>query len=800
MDEDLELLQDFRTESLEHMGEIEPLFLEIEDLEGDEQNEVVNQIFRAAHSVKGAAGFFGLDRIQNLSHTMENLLMRVRDGELAYSGPMTDALLVSVDKLTQLIQALPEIVELSIEAEIAMLTPLIEGEAASAAPAATPEAVEEQEEGSEQHSETTEEVVAAEEPEAGSEDLVELEDFPALRLDPEVCDEAARFGQRIFAVRFFDIKQSEQARVKETRSRLGAIGRIVGGPAEEDPESALVLQVATVLEPDLFEGALGLDEDDIRLVRDRVEMSEERLIEAMSKAPAEAAGSEAAPAPAETPPAAEAAPQVPAPSPPAESDDGGPQGQAGSQRDADSQSVDGPKGGAAAPSKSVRSGKKVEAVETVRVSVDLLDKLMNLAGELVLGRNQLLANFDESEDPAIKAVLQNLDIVTSDMQSNIMNTRMQQVGNVFKKYHRVVRDLSRKLGKHVALEIEGSEVELDKSIIELLSDPLTHLVRNSLDHGMEEPAERLETGKPETGRIKLCAYHEGGQVNIEISDDGKGIDPQKTREAAVERGLMSHDEAVALSDADAVALIFSAGFSLAAQVTEVSGRGVGMDVVRANITKLGGKIEVESAVGVGTTMRIRLPLTLAIVPSLIVAVNEERFAVPQVNLVEIVRVKPEEVARRVERIKGADVGTLASPGSARGCARDSPRLRLSGHRRAEGRTQEPHERPPQSARAGRSGCRRYARRSRAKGFRGPGGRARRGAPRGRTPIRPRRRPHRRQRGDRREAAFGLREGVSVLRGGHDHGRRPGGDDPRRGRDRLRKSSAFPRPRERGRAP
>ncbi|MCP5041459.1 MAG: chemotaxis protein CheA [bacterium] len=422
-----------------------------------------------------------------------------------------------------------------------------------------------------------------------------------------------------------EVVHHDGPRVPDKRQQVGALGKILDTAANPQDQDALALQVASVLDPDLIASALGLALDHVTLLRDRVEVSTERLQEATSK---KASGSaEAAAGDAKEPQSAAGG-------------DGG----------------DGAGKAKASPGDAKKpAAKKVEAAETVRVSVDLLDTLMTLAREPVLGRTQLLARLDEHEDPGIKGVLQNIDIVTSDLQSNIMNTRMQPVGNVFKKYHRVVRDLSRKLGKKVDLEIEGSDVELDKSIIELLSDPLTHLVRNSLDHGMEAPAKRAELGKPETGRINLAAYHEGGQVNIEIRDNGRGIDPVKTRQAAVERELMSAEEAEALSDADAVVLIFAAGFSLAAEVTEVSGRGVGMDVVKANITKLGGKIDVESEVGVGTVVRIRLPLTLAIVPSLIVVVDEERFAVPQVNLVEIVRVKASEAAGRFEQIKGADV-------------------------------------------------------------------------------------------------------------------------------------------------
>ena len=671
MDEDQELLQDFRTESLEHMSEIEPLFLEIEDLEGEAQLEVVNQIFRAAHSVKGAAGFFGLDRIQNLAHIMENLLMRVRDGELAFHPEMTDALLIGVDKLTQLIEGLPETLDLSIDEEVARLKPLIEGKsgetkrAEAAAPdveapaAADPEAAAEVV--------ANEASPAVEPPE--SESAASDGDFPTFVVEPDVAEEIARFGQRIYGVVFDSVKLSDKTLVHDARKRAAAIGKVVGAATSDTCGGVLTLQIASVLESDLMAGALEVPNDHIRMLADRVVMSDERLAEATNiklkpklgnAGPSEeAAVAESAESAESTPveAAAAQAEETSAPEAPAAQEENEPEAAAAppTPPPADTAGSGRSDGGSQGDKKPKAATKKIEAAETVRVAVDLLDKLMDLAGELVLGRNQLLARLDQSDDPGVKAVLQNIDIVTSDLQSNIMNTRMQPVGNVFKKYHRVVRDLSRKLGKKVVLEIQGSDVELDKSIIELLSDPLTHLVRNSLDHGLEPPPKRVLMKKDETGNIILRAFHEGGQVNIEIADDGRGIDPEKTRKAAVEKELLSEEEAALLSDQDAVMLVFSAGFSLAAQVTEVSGRGVGMDVVRANIEKLGGKIEVDSVVNVGTTIRIRLPLTLAIVPSLIVVVGAERFAVPQVNLVEIVRVKASEVASRLEQIKGADV-------------------------------------------------------------------------------------------------------------------------------------------------
>jgi len=644
VDEEQELLIDFRTESFEHISEVEPLFLEIEEIGADERLELVNRIFRAVHSVKGAAGFFGLDGIQELSHAMENLLMRMRDGELGFHPAMTDALLAGLDKLSQLVEALPERADLSIAEEVARIAPLIAAElpadgapAADGGGAAAPDAAPRETAAAEvpaaempagaapaPEAEAAPGASAAdgEEPVAGAsaETLVEAAaEAPSptaavgARLEPPSAEKLAelkRFGKHVHHVELPPERGVGEEVVAALEASVGAVGEILSLARVGEPPR-LGLLFASVLEPDLLAGPLGVEPDAVRHWQGAEPSG--------PAAPAEAArGAGSGEAPAAPGPAAAGA---------------GPGG-GGSSR---------------APSR------KAESSETIRVNVELLDKLMNLAGELVLGRNQLLQRLDASEDSTLKALLQNVDLVTSELQSNIMNTRMQPVGSVFKKLHRVVRDLSRKLWKQVELELEGTEVELDKSIIELLSDPLTHLVRNSLDHGLETRAERVASGKEPTGRIVLSAFHEGGQVNIEIRDDGRGIDPEKTRRIAVERELMSREEAEALSHDEAVMLIFAAGFSTASQVTGVSGRGVGMDVVKSNITKLGGKIEVDSALGRGTTMRIRLPLTLAIIPSLIVGEEDERFAVPQVNLVEIVRVKAGEAASRLERLNGADV-------------------------------------------------------------------------------------------------------------------------------------------------
>ncbi len=280
---------------------------------------------------------------------------------------------------------------------------------------------------------------------------------------------------------------------------------------------------------------------------------------------------------------------------------------------------------------------------------------MNLAGELVLSRNQLLQAINSDGQAALDAVAARVDQITSELQESIMQTRMQQIGSVLTRFIRVVRDLGAKLGKECDLTIEGKEVEVDKTIVEAIGDPLTHLVRNSVDHGIELPADRTKAGKSPRGRMAVRAFYQAGKVCIEIEDDGAGIDPQKLRDKAVAKGILTADQAEQMSDREAVRLIFHPGFSMAAKVTDVSGRGVGMDVVRTNIAKLGGTVEVESVVGGGTTVIITLPLTLAIIPSLIVESCGQRFAVPQANISELVRIRPHEMSKRLGRVKDAEV-------------------------------------------------------------------------------------------------------------------------------------------------
>ena len=566
---DAELVLEFKTEAEEHLATVEPSLLSLEAIGAEQRQEVVHSVFRALHSVKGAAGFFGLERIQALAHALESLLMKVRDGHLAFRTEFIDPLLAGVDKLNALIAPLPEVVQLEIESEVAAVHALESdaspGEATDAATPAAP-----------------------------------APPTPALEASAEAHAEAKRFGQKIYR---FDVpaeRISSDGADAALRTLLAELGALIA--CEPLATGGLAVLARSVLAPPLYAGELRIPESALAIVAP----------------PASAAPAAQAPA----------APGASPPSPPAQtaSDKGKPNADA-----------------AHAPA----------SADSVRVNVQLLDRLMTLAGELVLSRNQLLRSLDSPNATPSPAVLRDLDSITSELQGEIMRTRLQPIGIVFGKFNRIVRDLAKKLAKDVVFETAGNEVELDRSIVELLSDPLTHLVRNALDHGIETPDVRSAAGKPRTGKLLLSAKHEGGQVHIEIRDDGKGIDAAVLRRVAVERGVLPAEAAAALSDRDAQLLIFAPGFSTAKQVTDVSGRGVGMDVVKTNIAKLGGEIDVDSKVGSGTSLRIRLPLTLAIVPCLIVSARGERFAIPQVNLVELVRLAGREIGTRLTSVSGA---------------------------------------------------------------------------------------------------------------------------------------------------
>ena len=512
-----ELLGEFVVEANEHLADIENQFLSIEESGADVDVDLINEVFRGIHSIKGAAGFMGLTKVNDLAHSLENLLNMMRNDELIPTSPMIDIMLRAADELQGLINDVENSNDVDVSEHVKALEAFATGEAPTEA-------------------------------------------VPTAEAAPEPVDQ------------------------KPTDEEV----------AEDDMDAAIAKAFAA---------------------------------QAAEKAAKQA--SEAAPTPKPTP-----APQAEAPAP-AE-----PKPAAAKKKEA----------------KKETGEKKSTAPEAnIRVPVGVLDKLMNLAGELVLSRNQLMQAISSKDRSGLDAIASHLDQVTTEVQESIMQTRMQQIGSVFSKFPRIVRDLSSKLTKQCALNIEGKEVEVDKTIIEAIGDPLTHLIRNSVDHGVELPADRKKAGKPEEGTMDLRAFYQAGKVRIEIEDDGAGIPPGKLKEKAVSKGILTQEQADEMSDREAIRLIFHPGFSMAAKVTDVSGRGVGMDVVKTNISKLGGTVDVESTVGKGTLIIITLPLTLAIIPSLIVQCREDRFAIPQVNIAELVRVRAEEVSQRIGQVQDAKV-------------------------------------------------------------------------------------------------------------------------------------------------
>ncbi|MDX2037891.1 MAG: chemotaxis protein CheW [Isosphaeraceae bacterium] len=301
------------------------------------------------------------------------------------------------------------------------------------------------------------------------------------------------------------------------------------------------------------------------------------------------------------------------------------------------------------------AGASALADTTIRVDVGLLDKLMNLVGELVLARNQILRCSIVRDEALFQACSQRLNLITTELQEGMMKTRMQPIRNIFSKLPRVVRDLALTCGKQARLMIEGEETELDKTIIEAIKDPITHIVRNSVDHGIEAPKIRAERGKPEEGTLRMRAYHEGGMVNIEVSDDGGGIDPARIRRKAIERGWLSDEQAARWTDRELLNLIFRPGFSTADALTMVSGRGVGMDVVKNRVESIGGSVDLHSRLGEGTIIKMKIPLTLTIINALIVSAGGDRFAIPQVNLVELIRLEGEAIRQGLAAVHGAPV-------------------------------------------------------------------------------------------------------------------------------------------------
>nr|WP_315519565.1 chemotaxis protein CheW [uncultured Campylobacter sp.] len=535
MDDMKEIMEDFLIEAFELIEQIDHDLVELEA--NPEDLELLNRIFRVAHTVKGSSSFLNFDVLTELTHHMEDVLNKARKGELKITPDIMDVVLESVDMMKGLLESIRDngsdaAAGIDIKNICASLTQISEGEAPSATPEApaapAPEPVKE-----------PEPVAPAEEaaPEVSDAELSKLSDS---EVEAEI--------ERLLKVR----KAEDQAR------------RASKGIAPKSPEEI---------------------------------------------APA----ASAAPAPA----------SKPAPS---------------RERDADKKVP-------------AASSSAVAQEQTIRVEVKRLDHLMNLIGELVLGKNRLLKIYDDVEEryegekflEELNQVVSSLSLVTTDIQLAVMKTRMLPIAKVFNKFPRMIRDLSRELGKQIDLEISGEETELDKSIVEEIGDPLVHIIRNSCDHGIEDPETRKAMGKPEKGLVQLKAYNEGNHIVVEIVDDGKGLDADMLKAKSIEKGIITEREADAMSEKEAFSLIFKPGFSTAAKVTNVSGRGVGMDVVKTNIEKLNGIIDIESEVGKGTVMKLKIPLTLAIIQSLLVGTQEEFYAIPLASVLETVRVPIDDI-------------------------------------------------------------------------------------------------------------------------------------------------------------
>ncbi|MFZ5764767.1 MAG: hybrid sensor histidine kinase/response regulator [Thermodesulfobacteriota bacterium] len=622
--EDDETLLAFIEESKEHLDGIEADLLAIEEAGANIDTDLVNKVFRAVHSLKGGAGFLGLDKVKELAHASENLMNLIRNEELVPTPAIVSTLLDAADLLGSMIENAATSNEVDISAHLQALQNAVSSNLAEEAkptlvntlPLGTP----------------------------GNPNLFAVTEFE--------LNAIRKGGNNLFVLEYdliADIEQQGKTPMSVIRE-LQQTGELVDskvditsvGDLESDfgamriPFFALY---ATIMEIDLLTGFLGLDPSKIH----PVELDNTLTGTGSSVAPP-AAASRPDSAPTQAPPAPRAtAPSAP-PAVPAV-----PREETLVREEESSASV---------AARSAKEPPQIKAETNLRVSVKILDNLMTLAGELVLTRNQLVQAVATRNQQGVDTVSQRLDLVTSELQEAIMSTRMQPVGNIFNKFKRVVRDLSKDLGKEVNLVIEGEDVELDKTIIEAIGDPLTHLVRNSVDHGIETPAVRAKNKKPEMGLLRLSAFHEGGQVIIEIEDDGAGINTERLKAKVLEMGLHDRAQLEAMSHKELAKLIFLPGLSTAKEVTDVSGRGVGMDVVNTNLSRLGGVIDIETAIGVGTTISIKLPLTLAIIPSLIVTCQQERFAIPQVNLVELVRVPAGQVKDRIEKVGDALVMRL----------------------------------------------------------------------------------------------------------------------------------------------
>jgi len=639
-DADEEILQDFLVEAGEILELLSEQLVDLEQRPDD--NDLLNAIFRGFHTVKGGAGFLQLNPLVNCCHAAENVFDTLRNGNRSVNSDLMDVVLQALDTVNEMFEAVRSGVEPE-EADAALIErlhqlalPESEDEVvAEVAPemAAEPEVVAEAPAPETTAPEATTEASAEESSDITDDEFEQLLDAldeqPAAASAPAEAPAAADDGDDLFDMGGGESAASDEITEDEFEALLDQIhGKGKHGGADEAPAEAVAAPEPE--KPAEAEASVGGDD----LITD----SEfEELLDRLhgkgkhSAATPAADASPAGPAPADNKAAEPPKAQEPAkPAEPVKKPE-----PAKAPAPAAAAKPAAKAAPAKAPERKPAGGEKEAAEATVRVDTKRLDDIMNMVGELVLVRNRLVRLGLKSTDESMAKAVANLDVVTGDLQASVMKTRMQPIKKVFGRFPRVVRDLARQLKKEINLELKGEDTDLDKNLVEALADPLVHLVRNSVDHGVEMPDDREQKGKPRVGTVVLSAEQEGDHILLIIQDDGNGMDPDVLRRKAVEKGVMDQDAADRLTDSECFNLIFAPGFSTKEQISDVSGRGVGMDVVKTKIAQLNGTINIDSKMGVGTSIRIKVPLTLAIMPTLMVMLKDQAFAFPLVSVNEI---------------------------------------------------------------------------------------------------------------------------------------------------------------------
>ena len=640
---DDEMKQVFIEESMDHLSTIETDLLSMEERGKNIDEELVNKVFRTVHSIKGGSGFLGLSRIKSLSHEMETVLGVIRSRKLVPSAEVIHFLLLASDALEYMICHLDESDNVDISQHIEALNSLTLVTDEKKVDASLmedsskfPESRQDIFEGSAEKKDIQEELKGFSSEVTAETIRITSDDGSVLfSLEPSFTATARDENKTIF---FIEKKLDSLA---ENLKEAGADDPAVQGFLKEIEDYGTVLQSRIETEY-LLRGAQTAGVPFLLIVFASVLALEDLqvlfevdvgLIHQITGEPASAqktlnpslSSSESIvpePPPEETVPLISPVESVPVPE----------------------------------DSVPIKATGKTEI--SLRVDLKLLDSLMTLAGELVLSRNQLLQALSSKDIHATEIVGQRIDLITSELQQTVMFTRMQHMARVFDRFPRLVRDLAGKLGKDVKLTMQGRQVELDKTLLEAVTDPLIHLVRNAIDHGIESPETRVSQGKKPAGHIFLRAFHEAGKVNIDIADDGRGMDANLLADRAVSLGVITEERARGMSDREKLNLVFLPGFSMASKVTDLSGRGVGMDVVKNNMNAIGGQVDIESQLGIGTRFMIKVPLTLAIIPSQIVVAEGERYAIPQLNLEELVRIPANRVREKIEYVGDVQVVRL----------------------------------------------------------------------------------------------------------------------------------------------